>query len=259
MLVWPRGVATVFVYIIAFWAILAAIAGIAAGLRLRKTPGSGWVWFLAWGMLAGLFGIVLLVNPAAGILSMLWLVAIWAIHERHRVHRRQLLRPQGGQRDRQRPGLLTRSGTSSVDLRRFVASSRDVRRDSGVLVSESPTEGVRHDSCLSPAVYPVAHRAGADRVPERLHLRGRHPARRGFRRDGVAPACCRTPSIWSPRRAPPERPSCTPRSPSPAGYGEISSQPYGILAGVVESNSFVKGTWGAEIIDEMTPQPRATS
>ena len=39
------------------------------------------------------------------------------------------------------------------------------------------------------------------------------------------------------------------------GYGEISSQPYGILAGVVESNSFVKGSWGAEIIDEMTPEP----
>lgn len=79
VLVWPRGVATVFVYIIAFWAILAAIAGIAAGLRLRKTPGSGWVWFLAWGVLAGLFGIILLVNPGTGILGLLWLVAIWAI------------------------------------------------------------------------------------------------------------------------------------------------------------------------------------
>ena len=37
------------------------------------------------------------------------------------------------------------------------------------------------------------------------------------------------------------------------GYGEISSQPYGILAGVVDSNSFVKGSWGAEITEEMTP------
>jgi len=40
-----------------------------------------------------------------------------------------------------------------------------------------------------------------------------------------------------------------------AGYGEISAQPYGILAGVVESNSFVKGSWGAEIVEEMTPEP----
>jgi len=79
VLAWPRGVATVFVYIIAFWAILAAITGIAAGFRLRKTPGSGWGWFMAWGILAGLFGIMLLVNPGTGILSLLWLVAIWAI------------------------------------------------------------------------------------------------------------------------------------------------------------------------------------
>ncbi len=39
------------------------------------------------------------------------------------------------------------------------------------------------------------------------------------------------------------------------GYGEISGRPYGILAGVVDSNSFIKGTWGAEIVDEMTPEP----
>ena len=40
-----------------------------------------------------------------------------------------------------------------------------------------------------------------------------------------------------------------------AGYGEISAQPYGILAGVVESNSFVKDSWGAEIVEDMTPEP----
>src|SRR6476659_2527249 len=37
------------------------------------------------------------------------------------------------------------------------------------------------------------------------------------------------------------------------GYGEISSRPYGILAGVVDSNSFVQGSWGAQITEEMTP------
>src|SRR6476646_2551500 len=34
------------------------------------------------------------------------------------------------------------------------------------------------------------------------------------------------------------------------GYGEITAQPYGILAGVVESNAFVKGSWGAEIVED---------
>lgn len=37
------------------------------------------------------------------------------------------------------------------------------------------------------------------------------------------------------------------------GYYEISAHPYGILKGVVDSNSFVKGTWGCEIVDEMAP------
>ena len=39
------------------------------------------------------------------------------------------------------------------------------------------------------------------------------------------------------------------------GYGEISPAPYGILAGVVQNNAFVKGTWGAEIAPELTPEP----
>lgn len=38
------------------------------------------------------------------------------------------------------------------------------------------------------------------------------------------------------------------------GYGEINAQPYGILAGVVESNAFVKGSWGAEIVDAVAPE-----
>lgn len=38
------------------------------------------------------------------------------------------------------------------------------------------------------------------------------------------------------------------------GYGELSPQPYGILKGVVDNNAFVKGTWGAEITNDMKPE-----
>lgn len=38
------------------------------------------------------------------------------------------------------------------------------------------------------------------------------------------------------------------------GYNELSSHPYGILKGVVDGNAFVKGSWGAAIIDELTPE-----
>jgi nicotinamidase-related amidase len=37
------------------------------------------------------------------------------------------------------------------------------------------------------------------------------------------------------------------------GYGEISATPYGILAGVVATNAFVKGAWGAEIVEDVAP------
>jgi len=38
------------------------------------------------------------------------------------------------------------------------------------------------------------------------------------------------------------------------GYNEITAHPYGILAGVVDSNSFLKGGWGAEIAECLTPK-----
>jgi nicotinamidase-related amidase len=38
------------------------------------------------------------------------------------------------------------------------------------------------------------------------------------------------------------------------GYGELSRHPYGILKGVVDSTAFVKGEWGAEIVDALAPQ-----
>jgi nicotinamidase-related amidase len=37
------------------------------------------------------------------------------------------------------------------------------------------------------------------------------------------------------------------------GYGEITNHPYGILKGVVDGQAFVKGSWGAQITDELTP------
>ena len=38
-------------------------------------------------------------------------------------------------------------------------------------------------------------------------------------------------------------------------YRELSARPYGILKGVVDSNAFRQGSWGAEIVDVLRPQP----
>ncbi|CAM5774879.1 peroxyureidoacrylate/ureidoacrylate amidohydrolase RutB [Labrys miyagiensis] len=38
-------------------------------------------------------------------------------------------------------------------------------------------------------------------------------------------------------------------------YHELRPSPYGILKGVVDSKSFRKGSWGAEIVDVLKPEP----
>ena len=38
-------------------------------------------------------------------------------------------------------------------------------------------------------------------------------------------------------------------------YRELTPEPYGILKGVVDSKSFRKETWGAQIVDALTPAP----
>jgi nicotinamidase-related amidase len=38
------------------------------------------------------------------------------------------------------------------------------------------------------------------------------------------------------------------------GYHELGAHPYGILKGVVDGQAFVKGSWGAAIVDELRPE-----
>ncbi|WP_394836027.1 cysteine hydrolase [Pendulispora rubella] len=38
-----------------------------------------------------------------------------------------------------------------------------------------------------------------------------------------------------------------------ADYGELTKHPYGILKGVVDGKAFVKGSWGATIVDVLKP------
>jgi len=40
-----------------------------------------------------------------------------------------------------------------------------------------------------------------------------------------------------------------------AGYGELTRHPYGILKGVVDGKAFVRGSWGAAIVDALAPAP----
>ncbi len=40
------------------------------------------------------------------------------------------------------------------------------------------------------------------------------------------------------------------------GYRELSQHPYGILEGVVDGAAFVKGSWGAAIVEQLSPAPQ---
>ncbi|MEU5841477.1 HdeD family acid-resistance protein [Rhodococcus sp. NPDC047139] len=78
-LFWPGITALALLYVIAFYAILFGIAGIVGGIRFRKVHDSGWIWSVLAGVLAVLLGIVLLIFPGEGILSLIVLLGIYAI------------------------------------------------------------------------------------------------------------------------------------------------------------------------------------
>ncbi len=75
---YPGATAVTLLYIIAFWAILTGIMEIIAAVALRRLIASEWFLGLA-GVLSVLLGIVLIVNPRAGVLSVVTLIGAYAI------------------------------------------------------------------------------------------------------------------------------------------------------------------------------------
>lgn len=77
-LYWPGITAVALLWVIAFWAILNGIFQMLTAIEIRKEVEGEWVLFLA-GILAVLFGVVLLFRPGAGALAVLWLIGTFAI------------------------------------------------------------------------------------------------------------------------------------------------------------------------------------
>jgi uncharacterized membrane protein HdeD (DUF308 family) len=71
--VWPFETALILLFIVAAWAIVTGVMEIGAAFALRD-----WLIGLA-GVLSVAFGILLLARPGAGLLSILWLLGIYAL------------------------------------------------------------------------------------------------------------------------------------------------------------------------------------
>ena len=74
----PQTTALALVFYVAIWAIATGLLQIAAAIRLRRQL-AGEVWWTLAGIASVIFGVLLIVQPAAGALTLLWLFAVYAI------------------------------------------------------------------------------------------------------------------------------------------------------------------------------------
>ena len=80
VLVWPGISLAILVIMVGVWAIITGILQIMSSVRRhRAVPNSGWIWGLIGGALSILFGILVLIWPDTGLVTIIWIIGIWAI------------------------------------------------------------------------------------------------------------------------------------------------------------------------------------
>ena len=78
VLFWPGISALVLLYVISFWAILTGLLRVVMAIWLRREIDNEWLMIMG-GVLSVLFGVALGALPGVGLLSLVWLVGIYAL------------------------------------------------------------------------------------------------------------------------------------------------------------------------------------
>ena len=76
--IWPGMTAIVLLAFIAAWSLVMGIFQIIAAVRLRKSIKNEWLLGLS-GLLSVIFGVLMLINPGAGALAVIWVIGAYAI------------------------------------------------------------------------------------------------------------------------------------------------------------------------------------
>jgi uncharacterized membrane protein HdeD (DUF308 family) len=77
-LVFPGLTAVALLYLVAAWAVVTGLVQVFTAIRLRQEIRGEWALILG-GILSVLFGVLLAILPGVGILSLIWLIGIYAV------------------------------------------------------------------------------------------------------------------------------------------------------------------------------------
>lgn len=79
ILLWPAATILVALIFVAVWALISGIMAITDGITLHSVTDSGWGWYIAWGVISVLFGILLVISPGIAAVTLIYLVAFYAV------------------------------------------------------------------------------------------------------------------------------------------------------------------------------------